>query len=25
VLCAVLFGASAVVFGARVGLRRLRA
>ena len=24
-LCAVLFGASAVVFGARVGLRRLRA
>lgn len=25
VLCAVLFGGSAVVFGARVGLRRLRA
>lgn len=25
VLCVVLFGASAVVFGARVGLRRLRA
>ena len=25
VLCGVLFGASAVVFGARVGLRRLRA